>query len=162
MQNVPEPKERATFQSQTGDATGDKKYTRNIAVVTEIFDDGKPWEGTGGIPEAKPAKKGLVKVPPKAAKKPEPEPELEEDTAEIDEDTQTAALGALAAVLEKAPKTGTPKAALKLNAGKAVKKDYGDDMFQAVVSMCFENDDVLEQMLDSLDFKLAGPMVKPK
>lgn len=159
MMNVPEPEERKGFQSNTAEVAADRKqYKRNIAIVSEIKEDGKPWEGTGGIPDVKSSKKGLVKVPPKAQAKPVAEVEPEELTEEV----MTAALGAMAAVLEKAPKAGTPRAAFKLNVAKEVKKTHDNDMMNAVVSGVLENEEILTTLLDSLDSKISGPMVKAK
>lgn len=49
--NVPEPEERKGFGGRTGEAAEERK-PGNVAIVSEIKEDGKPWEGTGGIPEA--------------------------------------------------------------------------------------------------------------
>src|SRR5271155_1825816 len=61
MANVPEPEERKGFRAKTGEAA-EIQTPATIAVVTEIKDDGKPWEGTGGITEAA-APKPNGKVP---------------------------------------------------------------------------------------------------
>lgn len=159
MMNVPEPAERAGFQSTTGDVQADRKPGQ-IAIVSEIKDDGKPWEGTGGLPTAgkKTATKPTTK--PTLVKKKEPEPEPEVEAAEVDEDIKAAALGAVAVILEKNQK-GMPKASLKTGAIKAIKAEHGDDVMQVIAEMFFATDDALESLLSEVGYTVKGPMVKP-
>lgn len=53
--HVPEPESRKDMPANTGDTQEQVRTPRKISVVGEIFDEGKPWEGTGGMPEAAPA-----------------------------------------------------------------------------------------------------------
>jgi hypothetical protein len=67
-QNILEPEDRKGFGSQTGEVAEERR-SGLVPVVTEIKEDGKPWEGTGGIPEAA-ATPAPVKAGPKAVVKP--------------------------------------------------------------------------------------------
>jgi hypothetical protein len=62
--HIPEPESRKNMGPLTGEAGPEERRNRNIAVVSEILDGGKPWEGTGGIPETPtpPAVPGPAKV----------------------------------------------------------------------------------------------------
>lgn len=161
MQNIPEPAERASFTSQTGDAAEERKPGQ-IAVVTEIKDDGKPWEGTGGLPEAE-TKKPVAKVgkpvavpakaKPAVAAKAAPEPEVDED------DLKTAGVAGLSSYLEANEKGGS-KLAIKMAAFKHVKAEFGDEVAQAVQEGLYNDDAELGGLLEQLGFKLAGAMVK--
>jgi hypothetical protein len=158
MMNVPPPAERTGFGgTSTGESAGAPKKPRDILIVSEIKDDGKPWEGTGGIPEDKP-KKGVVGKPapksvkPAAKKEPEPEPEGGDDEA-----IMTAAVNAVAAILEKNPK-GLPKLALKTQVFSHVKKSEGDDMAQAVQGI-MQDDDSLTAILEQFQYVVKGVQV---
>lgn len=159
MANIPEPAERAGFQSKTGEAAEERK-AGTIAVVTEIKDDGKPWEGTGGVPEetkaaAKPngkvapkAAAPVAKVAPKAAPAAAPEPE-------VDTDVETAAISAISTVLEKFPK-GCKKLVLRTSTFKAVNESEGAEMAQAVTNTYFVDDATLNGILGQLGFAVKG------
>jgi hypothetical protein len=167
MQNIPEPKERAGFVNRTAEVEQVRREN-TIAVVSEIKDDGKPWEGTGGIPDAAPAKKGPVKVASKPVAKTATKPAVEEEAVEeaaeetegTDEEVQIAAMGALATVLEK-NKKGMAKVTLKTSAGKEVKNTYDQAMLTKVVDTYWTTDDALNSLLGEIGFQVVGAMVKP-
>jgi hypothetical protein len=169
--NIPEPTERAGFQAKTGEAAEERK-AGTIAVVTEIKDDGKPWEGSGGIPDAEapaPAKaspkanpKG--KVAPVAAKPATPSPKVATVTTasptEADEDVLAAASSAVAAVLEKNPK-GCAKLILRTGTFKAVNEAAGAEVAQVVINTYFSDDASLNGLLGEMGFALKGTQVVP-
>lgn len=174
-QNIPEPEEKRAFSKRARAKTGaaamsgqedDTDRVRLVTVVTEILEGGKPWEGSGGIPDAEAAPKAPARVAarpgprpvaqtarPAARPAPAPAPAPEEDTA-------TAALNACAEVLGAKP-NGLTKVALKTEAFAATKKTYGDDVAQAVMSDFLQSDETLNMILGELGFSIQGLMVKP-
>lgn len=164
MVNIPEPEERKGFvnKAATGEAPMEERRNSTVAVVGEIKDDGKPWEGTGGLPEAapapkvvaKPAVKAGVKVMPKPAAAPAPAPAGDED------EVKTAALNAMSAVIEKSPNS-VSRLLLKTGTFKGVQSTYGDDMAQAVMDTFFSADDVLNALLGEFGYSIQGAVIKP-
>ena len=180
MANVPEPEERKGF-AQTG-ATSEVQGERpkgkgTIAVPTEIKEDGKPWEGSGGIPEktdkkpAAPAKGKIAtaaqvnkpaagkpngKVAPKAA----PAPAQAAAAAEgpTDDDILNAAIAGASAVLEKNP-NGCAKLVMRTGTFKAVTEAEGDDMANSVIETFFASDDAIDGLLGQLGYTLNGQKV---
>lgn len=153
MQNIDEPAERASFQSQTGDVQATARTPGKIAIVTEILEEGKPWEGTGGLPEAgtkKPAGKATAaKIAPKpAAKAKEKEPEVDAT------DLEAVALSGLSSFLEATP-AGGPKVAVRMAAFKHVKDEYGDEAAQGVQEL-YSDDETMGALLGSLGYKVSG------
>jgi hypothetical protein len=164
MANVPEPAERAGFQAKTGEAAEERK-AGTIAVVTEIKDDGKPWEGSGGVPEveAAPAKPAVkVAGKPAIAGKPavKPAAKVAPAAASGDDETQSAAESAVASILEKNPK-GCAKLILRTGTFKAVNEAHGPDMAQAVINGYFSDDASLNTLLGGMGFTLKGTQVSP-
>ena len=164
--NVPEPAERKGFvnKAATGEAAAEEPRQNNtVAVVSEILDDGKPWEGTGGIPEAAPAKPaGKVngKLPAKVTTiaKPAAAPPPPDEAG--DDDIQTAAISGISAVLETKPE-GCAKLQLRVGTLNAVKKSLGDDMASAVIDTYFGDDATLNALLGQVGYAIAGQQVKP-
>lgn len=161
MANIPEPEERKGFgASKTGEA-GEERKPGLIAVVTEIKEDGKPWEGTGGLDIAAP--KAAPKAGPKAvaapAKKAAPAP-VAEETGE-GEDVSEAAIQGTSSVLEKSPQ-GVTKLALRTGTFKAVNEKLGGEMANAVINTYFGSDDTLNVLLGQLGYVVAGGQVKPQ
>lgn len=167
--NIPEPEDRKSFRNAaaTGEAAAEQpNRPGTIAVVTEIKDDGKPWEGSGGIPEAAPAtparvngkapaaKPALVKAAPKAAPVPTPV------ESGVDQDTEAAAIEGISAFLEKNA-NGAPRMKVKVETFKHIKAAYGEEMAAQVQDAIMEKDDVLATVLGQLGYAIAGPMVKP-
>lgn len=170
MTNIPEPAERAGFTSKTGEASEERK-NQTVAVVSEILEGGAPWEGGGGIPEAKPANKAPAKVPtkpaaaaPKTAKTtPKVNGKVEapaEVAGESDEEAiKIAAINGVSAVLEQSPK-GCARLPLKNGTFKAVQTAAGDDMADAVMSTYFANDQTLNALLGEVGYTVNGSFVK--
>ena len=168
MANVPEPAERAGFQAKTGEAAEERK-AGTIAVVTEIKDDGKPWEGSGGMPEveaapAKPAPKapGKPAVAPKVAPKAAPKaaPAAAAAAPAADEGVQAAAESAVSTILSKNEK-GLPKLMLRTGTFKAVKEAYDADTAQAVIDTFFATDADLNNLLGGMGYVLKAGQVAP-
>ncbi len=151
MMNIPEPAERAGFQSKTGEAAEERK-PGTVAIVSEIKDDGKPWEGTGGL-AAKPAAKAKAA---KTVAKPAPEPEAES----ADEDVEAAAMSAISTVIGKTP-TGMPKLLLRTGTFTAVKNSSGPDMAQAVTDTYFATDDALNTLVGQVGYQLKNGQILP-
>lgn len=163
MQNIPEPEERKGFQSQTGEASEDRK-AGVIAVVSEIKDDGKPWEGTGGVPAAgaaAPAPKPTAGKPvamPKLAAAPAP------PTGDLtEEDVVNAALNATAEVLSiETNAGGMSKIALRAAAKTQISTTLGPDMAEAANEIILKDDAQLANILGQHGYKIVGPMIKPQ
>lgn len=161
---IPEPEERSSFQSDTAEVqTQTNRTPGKIAVVTEILDGGKPWEGGGGMPEAKgkkaaPATK--AKVAPKAAVV-EDEEEAEETTEEGDDAVRDAAINAVAEILGESPK-GVPKLILKTKAARVIQEKNDKATSEAAIKKFFANDAALADFLGQLDYVISGTQVKPK
>lgn len=168
---VPEPEDRKSFASSqaTSEVEQPKRQgSSKIPVVTEILDGGKPWEGGGGIPEAAPAaalKAGPWAVAPKVAPA-RPVPARQAAAASAgDEDTKDVAVNAIVGVLTDAKyANGCPKLILKTSVFKAIEASNGKEMAQAVASEFFPNgnDAPLSDLLDEIDYQLAGTTVKAK
>lgn len=159
--NIPEPEERKGFGANTGEVQPQRQGPQLIPVVTEIKEDGKPWEGGGGMPEGattearptKPAPRSgskLVAAPAKAASK---------KTVTLDasdpEQVMEAAKNGAAGVLETNP-TGTTRLKLRIATAASVRKLHGDDMMQAVVDTFFGDDVMLGAVLGELGYALDG------
>ncbi len=157
IQLVAEPEERKGFRGNTGEV--DNPGRKNmIAVVSEIKEDGKPWEGTGGLKAAgkKAAPAKLAAVAPKAAPA---EVEEAEEAAEVDsDDVRTAAINGISAVLEKNPR-GLPKLKMRTEVFTAVKKSAGNETAQAVTDNFLADDEELGGLLGELGYALKGGMV---
>lgn len=163
--NVPEPEERKAIRSQaaTGEASGDQQQFRSsvIPIVTEIKDDGKPWEGTGGLPEAAPAKataKAPVKTPVKApAKTPAPAP-----VEEVSDDLSEIANTHITTVLTNNP-NGLPKLKLRTETFAAAKKANQEAQGGQILDAYFGpgQEDALNAILGTLGYVLKGAMVTP-
>lgn len=172
--NIPEPEEKKAFAQRARAKTGaagmmagaqeEDRGPRTVVVVDEILENGRPWDGTGGIPEEQPAaasaKKGAV-APKKAVapvgRKATPAPA----PAEADEETvSNAAIEAISEVLSAKP-NGLSTAALKVEAFSAAKKSSGDDVAQAVMETYLQDNATLGAVLEQVGYKIAGLMVKP-
>lgn len=161
MANIPEPAERAGYQSKTGEAAEDRKPGQ-IAVVTEIKDDGKPWEGSGGVPEeVTPKGKGAPAAnTQKATAKPAAAPvKAAPVTSGDDDDVQTAAINGVSTVLEKFP-NGLLKIQLRTGTFKAVNESQGQEMAQSVISTHFASDTTLNALLGPLGYTVKGNDIK--
>ena len=160
---VPEPEERKGFQSATSEAQPlEQRKDRKVSIVVEILDDGKPWEGTGGIPEAGAAVKVGAKTPakvpvkPAAAKAPAPAAASTTDEADLLDMAENVATSVIEASPDKMNK-------LKLKSGmfSKAKEMYGDDITQEIQSKFCSTDEALQRVLDKLGYKIVGSDVKP-
>lgn len=176
-QNIPEPEERKGFGSKTGEVQEERR-TNLIPVVTEILDNGKPWEGSGGFdfqnqanapapvaarPAARPAAAPVARPAAVAARKPAAAPApppVEEAEAADDDAILSAAINGASAVLEKSP-AGVTKLLMRTGTFKAVNAAVGADMAQAVIETFFGSDEVLNGLLGQLDYQIVGAAIKP-
>ncbi len=165
ISNVPEPEERKGYrQSQTGEAAADQTQgPKTIAVVTEIKDDGKPWEGTGGVPEVQQGKVNGQRVGTVATQRTQtasvPSKAATVTTASpSDDDLESVALGAITGVLEKNP-AGVGKLILRTSTFKALSSK--PEQAQQVISTYFATDDALNGILGMLGYSLQAGQVKP-
>jgi hypothetical protein len=160
---IPEPEERKGFAAASTGEAAEVRQERKIAVVSEIKEDGKPWEGGGGIPDAtakpkgkvapKPvAGKALVKAAPKAAA---PAPV----EAAADDDLEAVALNATATVLESNPSPS--RLQLRTGAFKAAQAAGGDDAAQAVLATYFASDAALNALLSKHGYGVKGTQIVP-
>lgn len=182
--HIPEPEERKGFgAAATGEAQPEPRRNQTIAVCGEILDGGKPWEGGGGIPEAKPAASTKIarmptrpgpKAPPAApppgvaARAPgraparpaaaPPPPAVESPAA--DEDLLSAAQNAAASVIETSP-NGIAKLVLRTGVFKAATKVSGDEVANAVLETYFTDEAALNTLLGTLGYVVDGTKVVP-
>lgn len=167
MAHIPEPEERKGFTSSTSEMAGEQRGNKMVAVVSEIYDDGKPWEGKGGIPSGTTAA-----APAKTAPKVTPIvknslPAAAEPVAD-DADVFTAAINAATEVFssinpatKKSNAEGMTHLAFRTSTFTQVKKTHGDDMAQAVADTYFANLDAANSLLNQLGYGSNGTMVKP-
>lgn len=164
---VDEPESRKNMKNnRTGEAAEEPRKPQKTAVVVEILDDGKPWEGTGGIPDADaPVKaKTVVKVPVKpvvGAKKvaaPAPVEEEEVEAEAGDEDVEAAAMAACGDVLVRNPE-GCPRVKMRVEVMKFVKENHGDDMAQAVQNTYMVSDEALNVILGQFGYVAANSKI---
>lgn len=160
---VPEPEERKGFQgAQTGEATNEPRKAQTIAIVTEIKDTGKPWEGTGGLPEAPaaaPVKPG-VKALPKAVAPVKAVVAAPVAAQADDSDVMTHAVNGISSVLESNP-LGMTKLLLRTNTFKNLTASAGAPVANQVLATFFGDDASLNAILGQLGYAVAGAAVKP-
>lgn len=159
--NVDEPSERAGFQTNTGDVANQPRKNNKIAIVTEIKDDGKPWEGGGGLPEAPKAAAPTPKAAPKPVSVPKPAA-APQATGLDDADVENGAISALSELFTAKPK-GCPRLLARNETFKYAKKASGEDMASAIISNYFEpgKEDQLAALLGSLGFAVNGNVIEP-
>ncbi len=184
MTSIPEPAERASFGSKLNEG-GEERKPGNISIVTQILDGGKPWEGTGGIPQAgaaprvngpapvgqplprpvagqptmRPAAAAPLPLRPTTAPA-APAPPPQAPAAMDSSDIQNAAVNGGTAVLEKNLK-GITKLSFRTSTFSAVKAAYGDDMAQAVQEVYFANDESANVLCGLLGYTIKGADVVP-
>jgi len=182
VQSVPEPEQRKAFRATAATGEADQPQSRGtIAVVTEIKDEGKPWEGTGGVPDhaqaapAPPKVNGGIKQPAKVtpparniappARTAAPAPAAAVSQAMDQVDLQEAANAGISAVLEK-NLNGCTKLMLRTGTFGAVKAaTKNDDLASAIVDTYFSGtpaaDEALTILLNTLGYTLSGGAIKP-
>jgi len=161
ISNVPEPEERKGFASsaQTGEAAAEIRRPGTIAVVSEIKEDGKPWEEGGGIPGGSPPKAstrstGVTASRTAALSRAKAAPQPAPDELAGDEAILESAKSGASVVLAKSPK-GCAKLILKTGVFKAVNDADGTEMAQAVIDSYFTTDDDLSGLLGEIGFSLS-------
>jgi len=159
MDNVDEPEESKGFQSATAEVAT-ARQSKRIAVVTEILDGGRPWEGGGGYPTGKPAAKANgapAKVAPKATAKPAPAPESTEGAVDV----RQAALDGMNSVMEKNLK-GCSSSMLRTGTYAAVKSASDETTADAVISEIFDAGEAsINELLAVVGYRVAAGQVKP-
>lgn len=174
--NIPEPEERKNFRGKkptTGEAAlqqasaqAEPDRNRVCLVVTEILEQGKPWEGTGGIPAngngataavaAKPAATRTAAAARPAARAAAP---VAAPAAEVtDDDLSAAAINGISEVLAKEP-LGCFKTKLRVGTFSAVSAVQGEDMANAVLETYFGSDDALNSLLGQLGYVVSGAKI---
>jgi hypothetical protein len=161
---IDEPEERASFRSKTAEVQQEQRKNK-ICVVTEIHDDGKPWEGTGGIPAVgagapTPAAKTAATKPTARAAAPAAKAAPAAATTMDSADILEAAINCGSDILGNNAK-GMAKVGFKTQAFSAVKAKYNDDMAQAVQNTFFLTDEATNGLLAQLGYAVVGAMVKP-
>lgn len=172
-QNIPEPEERKGFASSTGEVEQENRGPKLVPVVSEILESGKPWLGTGGVPEAPVAAAPASPARPAAPAKPAarvagriapaaPAPVAAEVEAAGDEDLQATAINAITAVLtQPANAMGCTKIALRTSVFKTLNAaDKTGATGNAVLAAFFNSDDTLNSLLGPLGYVAEGPSVK--
>jgi hypothetical protein len=158
MMQVPEPEERKSYgTTQTGEGALDKVASK-IAVPTEIKENGKPWEGGGGLPtpvagKPKPSAKAAPAKGNGATGAPTP-------AAATDDDIKNAAIAGVTNMLEKQP-SGVPRMLLQTQVLNDVTKTMGKDMSDAVGAAYFKSVPALDALLAEVGYAVQGAMVKP-
>lgn len=163
---VPEPEDRKGFGAKTGEAAQEKEDQKPrqggmIPVVIEILDSGKPWEGTGGVPDETAAPAAPTKVVGKIAPKTAPAAPAAPAAAPAgDEDVLAAAGNGMSAVLGKLKAKETISLLkLKTSTFREVNAAAGGEMGQRVQTEIFGNSDVTNSVLGELGYKLEGGIV---
>jgi hypothetical protein len=161
IQHIDEPAERATFQSNTAEVSAAPRTPKKIAVVGEIIQGGKPWEGGGGWPD-KPVQAAPVNgspspmAPPVAAPAPPPPP------AGNQGDVRTIGMASIGDLLEAALKGGqkqVPRLGLRNNTFSAVHSKYGESVAAAVLAQVFDTAGALEAVVGDLGCTIQGGMI---
>lgn len=168
MALIDEPVERASFVSNTAESAGQERKPNKIAVVREVLDGGKPWEGSGGwpdqpvifsddaaplIPAAAPRVNGAA-TPAPVAQRPAA------TTTSADVDVLNAAVNGISNVLEKNA-NGITRLLLKNSTFSGVKAAQGEPMAAAVIANFFDDANGLSTVLGMVGYKLSGVQVVP-
>lgn len=160
MANVPEPEERKGFQAKTGEA-GETQGPKTIAVVTEIKDDGKPWEGTGGVPTetaAKPnGKVQHIAKPASTATKTAPT----QSAAASDDDETIAIKGVSTVLMDPKHSNSIGKLMLRTSTFKTLSGSHSPEVVQRVLNAYFGSEVALSSILAPLGYKVSGTNVVP-
>lgn len=158
-QNVPEPESRKSLGAATGEVGQQQRGPQFIPIVTEIKEDGKPWENSGGIPEAAeeapaapaPKAKAVAKPAVKMPAKKVAAPVVEESG---DEELMAFAVEHATTLLEKNP-NGMLKLGFRTGLFGAMKK-ADDAMAQSAIDTFFADDDALNSVIGQLGYVVAG------
>ncbi len=170
ISRVPEPEGRKNFaNSSTGEASDEEfSGTRGdgkIPVVTDIPEEGQPWNGTGGLPTAKVAAPVRAAAPkPVAAPaqkvngKATPAPAM---AAEVEgEDLESIMAEAITVVLTAKP-NGMARLPLRTETFKVLKASKGEEFAGQAIESVFGDAAALGAILNSLGYGISGPNIKP-
>lgn len=178
VQNIPAPEDRKSFASgaKTGDDEQQEEFKGGdtIAIVSEILEGGKPWEGTGGLPEAVAPAATPKAAPARVAAAPAARPTAARPVARVaapvaaaaeqsEDDILQAALGALGEILVKPTlANGGPKLTVRTETFKWLKENGGEAVAQAVINTYFSSDDKLGELLNQVGYGVVGNRVQPQ
>lgn len=172
---IPEPEERKQLSLQSTSEVPEERKNKTIPVVVAIHDDGKPWEGTGGIPQApagqpKPAVKpngqgngkgnGQTHMPiaPPATAAPVT------GAQETDEESfRLLAIDAMGNLLsdEKNSK-GIKKTKARIEVLKAIDKAHGGEVSAMVGELFMSSDQGWNKILNDLGYTITGLDIIPQ
>lgn len=178
LQHIPEPEERKSFNTNsTAEVQQTARADKKIAVIGQILDGGKPWEGTGGWPAGpvnvgnghapapvaastlvRPATAPLMPPTPQFTPPPPPAPPAGMDTVDI----QTHAMNAIADTLEKlaiAGQVAPQRLAVRNDVFNLVATKSGEQTATAVLTQVIDIPQNFETILGSLGYKTQGPLV---
>lgn len=165
MQDQPTPESWSDRGASTAEKTSDDvKIPKTISVVSLIHEDGKPWEGTGGVTKAAAATvkaavkpNGAVKATPKAVVKATPAPEPEPEVEAADDDLTSLASDIATTILSsKNAANGCKRMYLKTQVFTKLKASHGEDTAQAVSSSHFETDELINDIIKPLGYEVSG------
>lgn len=151
IQEVPEPKGRASFAKNTGDAEEGPRRENKVPIVTEVLvapwieEEEKPKKGAA--PAAKPT---LVKGKAKAEVVEEEEEEAEE---EGDVDIADAATSIVTDLLTASP-DGLAKLKIRTGVLSAAKKKHDEETADKIIAHLFQTKDGLDKALAAVGYKL--------
>jgi hypothetical protein len=160
--NIPEPEDRKNFKMEAEPGAEEKKDERRgsglVTVVTEILDEGKPWEGTGGMPTTKKADgraagkpiptKASLKPGPKAVEKPAAKKAADVDYSELVDAAIQAFLGE--------NEDGASRLKVRTAVFKTIKESADEKTAQAAVRDVFDNADSLSNILEAIGYSVQG------
>jgi len=170
IQHIDEPEERKGFQSKTAEVSTVQRVDKKIAVVGQILEGGKPWEGGGGWPAQPviidgappaPAVHHVAAPAPKVNGAPPPPPApVGLDGADI----RAAASNGIADILGISAAKGVNTLArlqLRNDTFNHLTSKSGEAVASAVIAQIFDAPGVLETVLGDLGYKVAGAFVMP-
>jgi hypothetical protein len=167
MSQIPEPEERKSFATPGNEADTQRKGGGRISVVSEIHEDGKPWEGTGGIPgvetdkgQSKSTGKAVTTISDKSTK-PAADKSDEQDVLTAATSAASDVLNSINPVTKKSNLEGMTHLAFRTGMFSLVRKTYGDDMAQAVADTYFGSTDAVNELLNSHGYESDGKVVSP-
>lgn len=160
--NEPEPADRQTFRSRqtaTAEVAQEEKPRQpgTYPKVLVLLEGGLPWEGGGGIPEAKAEKpngKATAAAPAKAAPKAPARPAPVAPTSgPTEEELMDLALQGVSSVLEKNP-DGVARLMLQTGTFRKAKELSDDATASAVIDLVFKDDNRLAALLADVGYQV--------
>lgn len=159
--NQPAPKEWSEIGKNSdlageGGAQANTNRPAMIPVVSMIEDDGKPWEGGGGIPTGDEAPATAKKSTAKPASKPVAAKGKKSDGEDI---AEIAELGISAWMAKN--EEGCSKTALKAGAFAWISKNHDEDTANKFMEEVAEDADTLATILGRLGYEIKGIKISP-